>query len=88
MPALTIEQRQERTRNLILDALRRNRDMTARQIGHELQVYDIWLSPLEVAFFIKGDKRLKQRVEFEFQRTSRWAGLIYWLKDGRPIPRR
>ena len=77
MVGLTIAQKNDKIRDLILDALRQNKDLTARQISSELSIYNIWLSPDKVAHFIRSDERLSKVVETEFVRRRRWSGLVY-----------
>ena len=36
----------------MIDALKHRGDVTARQIAYELQVYDVWFSSEEIAYFI------------------------------------
>jgi hypothetical protein len=55
--------------------------MTARQIGYELSVYDVWLSPAKVAHFIKGDKRLQKQIRIEAKAIKGCWTLVYSLKD-------
>ena len=81
MVALTIAQRQERTRLQIIDALRHHKDMSARQIAYELSVYDVWLSSVKVAYFIKGDKHLQNRISVEAKSMKGQWTLVYSLKD-------
>jgi hypothetical protein len=77
MAGLTIVQKHEKIRNAILDALLRNKNLTARQISYELSQEEIWRNPDQVAFFIRSDERLKRVVETEFIRRNRWSGLVY-----------
>lgn len=77
MVGLTIAQKHDKTRDLILDILRRHKNMSARQISYELSEHGIWLSSVEIANFMRSDERLKKAVEVEFVRRGKWAGLIY-----------
>jgi DNA-directed RNA polymerase beta' subunit len=77
---LTIAQRQERTRLQIIDTVRQHKDMSARQIAYELSVYGIWLSPVKVAHFIKGDKHLQKQIRIEARPIKGNWTLVYSLK--------
>jgi len=83
MTGLTLAQKNEKIREHILDLLRRERDVTARQISYELSVYNVWLSPGKVANFMRSDELLQQFVETEFVRRRKWSGLVYThVKNG------
>jgi len=79
MSALTIAQRQEKLRNIILDILHHKDRATAREISYELQVHDVWKSPREITGIIKGDSQLKRRVDVEFQSYNGWNRLCFSL---------
>ena len=81
MVALTIAERQERTRLHIIDAFKHHKDMTARQISYELSVYGVWLSPVKLAHFIKDDKHLQKQIRIEAKPIRRNWALTYSLKD-------
>ena len=74
---MTVAMKSEKTRNLILDALRREKDCTARQLSYELSIYGVWLSPVKVASLMHHDPVLRKSVTVEFKRTVRWSGLVY-----------
>lgn len=80
MVALTIEQRQQKVRNIILDILLHKSRATAREISYELQVHDIWRSPREITGIIKGDSQLRRRVNVEFQDFGGWKRLTFTLR--------
>jgi hypothetical protein len=77
---LTVEQRQEKIRLLILDVLRHKDRATAREISFELQVYDIWKSPREITGLINGDPQLKDRIDIDFQNFGGWQRLTFHLR--------
>jgi len=74
---LTLAMKTEKIRNLILDALVRERTCTARQLSYELSVYNIWLSPCKVASLMCHDDILIKSVKVDFVRRPRWSGLVY-----------
>jgi len=83
---LTLAMKREKTRNLILDRLRREKDCTARQLSYELSVYGIWLSSVQVAGLMHSDDVLRESVTTEFVRRFKWAGLVYSLVPDRRTP--
>ena len=78
MTGLTIEQRQEKLRLLIIDILRHKNRATAREIMYELQAHDIWKRPREISGIILGDYELKKQVDIEYRNVG---GLTFTLKS-------
>lgn len=77
---LSVEQRQEKVRNIVLDILRHKDRVTARELAYELQVYGIRKSPREVTGIINGDRQLKDRVEVNFQDYGGWQRMTFHLR--------
>ena len=80
MTALTIQQRQQKVRNIILDILLHKSRATAREISYELQVHDVWKSPREITGLINGDPQLKKHVDVEWKSYRGWGRLTFSLK--------
>jgi len=80
LTALTIAQRQQKLRNIILDVLLHKSSATAREISYELQVHDVWKSPREITGLINGDPQLKRRVDVEYRNYRGWGRLTFSLK--------